>query len=230
MNVKINYNIQDGNALDETVSRNEAALAEKGFPAEYRTTLQEKISSLTAKEDNLNAKEKRLEDLTAGQNAYIVESQNLISKVRNAASGAYVGNTRVLKIFNLGVNKRIPKGISSLRAECEYLIPIVTERAADLIKGGLQQADITALGEAPAKLTDADKQQEDAKKQRNQATIERDEADKELKKIKTKIRNFVKTAFAGNKAMLTQFEPIPKTRGGGKDDEGGTTPPAPPAQ
>ncbi len=231
MNTAVNYNIQDANALDETIGRNEAALTEKGFPAENRTELKDRIIILTEKENTLNGKGKKLEDLTAGQNVIITESQGLVTKVRNAASGAYVGNARVLKQFNVGINKRIPRAIGSLRSECEYLIPLVTEKKADLLKGGLQEADITALDEAPAKLIAADKQQEDAKKERNQATVERDEADKELKKIKTKIRKFVDTAFAKNKSILIQFEPIPKGRGGGKEDEGGTTPPpAPPVQ
>ena len=229
MNAEVNYNIQDANALDGTIGVNEAALAAKGFPSENRTELQDKTSVLTNNENNLTAKEKKAEDLTAEQNECISGTQSLISKVRNAASSVYVGNARVLKLFNVGINKKIPRSINSLRIECEYLIPIVAERKADLLKGGLQEADITALNEAPAKLIDVDKRQENAKKERNQATIERDEADKGLKKIKTKIRKFAATAFAGNKAMLVQFEPIPKGRGGSNDDKGGTTPP-PPAQ
>ncbi len=231
MNAKVNYNIQDGNALDETIGRNEAALTAKGFPAENLTVLQECIGTLQAKESALNTGEKNLEDLTAEQNVCIASTKGLVSKVRNAASSAYVGNARVLKLFNVGIGKKIPRGINQLRAECELLSPIVVERKADLLKGGLQESDVTELGEAPAKLIDVDKRQEDAKKIRNQATIERDEADKALKNIKTKIRKFINAAFTGKPAILVQFEPIPKGRGGAGSD--GDTPPenpTPPAQ
>jgi|GEM_PF-2482454 len=232
MNLRINKNIQDGNTLDETIGRNEAALTEKGFPAENRTTLQNNISDLTTKEGIQNKREKMLEDLTAEQDSCISDTQTLIKKVRTAASSAYVNDARTLKIFNVGINKRVPKSVNGLRSECAYLSPVVAARIADLLKSGLQQADITALNEAPDKLINADKKQEDAKKQRSQATIERDDAAKELKKTKTKIRNFVKTAFAGNAAMLVQFEPISMGKGGGgSDDAGGDTPPEnPPAK
>lgn len=211
--MRVNYNIQDGNALDEILGRNEAVLNSKGFPAENRTALQEKISDLTGKQDALNKLEKQLEDLTAEQNARMQSIQNLIKKIRIAASSAYGDDARTLKQFNVGIKKRIPNGINSLRFECEYLLPIVTAKSADLLKSGLQQEDKTALTEASESLVYADKVQEDAKKQKNEATIVRDEADKELKKIKTKIRNFVKSAFAGDNSMLVQFEPIPKARG-----------------
>ena len=56
----------------------------------------------------------------------------------------------------------------------------------------------------------------------------RDAADKDLTKVKTKLRNFIKAAFQGNEEMLIEFGMIPKGRGGkGKTDipPDNTTPP-----
>ncbi len=69
MNAKVNYEIQDGNALDETTTRNRAALEEKGFDGENQNVLKECIADTAQKETAQNKTEKDQMDKTAEQNA-----------------------------------------------------------------------------------------------------------------------------------------------------------------
>ena len=215
MNTKINYNLQDGNALVLAVSRNLTLLTEKGFQTETQTALNAAIADLTAKEREQNIAVKALEDFTAEQNLAVKETKALISKIYMAAKSAYENDQRNLSQFKVG--QRIPDSVNGLRSLCEYLQVVVAERSVLLLKSGLVQSDVTALNGAAARIVDADKAQEDAKKLQEQATLVRDTSDKALKKVKTKLRNFIKAAFQGNKEILLQFEKIPKG-GGGKGD------------
>ncbi|MFA6598814.1 MAG: hypothetical protein WCS69_13910 [Ignavibacteriaceae bacterium] len=224
MNTKINYNLQDGNALELAVTRNLPLLTEKGFQTETQTLLNAAIVELTAKEREQNVAVKALEDFSAEQNLAVKETKALISKIYTAAKSAYENDKRNLSQFKVG--ERIPNSVNGLRSLCEYLQVVVAERSVLLLKSGLVQSDITALNGAAARIVDADKAQEDAKKLQEQATLVRDAADKVLNGVKTKLRNFVKAAFQGNEEILLQFEKIPKGGGGkGKGDDGGDTPP-----
>ena len=224
MNAKVNYHIQDGNALDETTTRNLAAMTEKGFETENQTLLQECIADASIKETAQKKAESDLSDKTAEQNSAISETQASIKKLKGAVITGYDSDVRTQKLFNVG--KRLPYTLNSLRSECEYLATIIPGKETVLLKNGLVQADLTALANASARLVTADKAQEDAKKIAKSATLTRDESIKKLKAIKKKIRNFVNTAFQGNTEMLIQFEPIPEGRGGGSG--GNNIPPTPP--
>lgn len=235
MNVKINYNLQDGNALELAVTRNLTLLTEKGFQMESKDLLTAAIGNLTAKEREQNTAVKALEDLTAEQKLAVKETKALVSKIYLAAKSAYENDQRNLSQFKVG--ERIPDSVNGLRSLCEYLQGVVSERSVLLLKSGLVQSDVTALNGAAARVVAADKAQEDAKKLQAQATLVRDSADKELTKVKTKIRNFVKAAFQGNEVILLEFATIPK--GGGGKGKGDTppvettphdTPTPPPAQ
>ncbi len=224
MNAKVNYHLQDGSTLDETTTRNITLMTEKDFEIENQTLLQNCIADATAKETAQKKAASDLSDKTAEQNTAISETQELIKKIRGAVITGYDSDVRTQKLFNIG--KRLPYTLNGLRSESEYLSTVVPGKEPVLLKSGLVQADITALTNAPARLVKADKAQEDAKKIGISATLTRDESIKKLKAIKKKIRNFVKTAFQGNEAILVQFEPIPEGRGGGNG--GGDTPPTPP--
>lgn len=226
MNTKINFDLQDGSALDAAVTRNLTLLTEKGFQTETQTLLNAAIADLTAKEKEQNVAVKALEDLTAEQNLAVKETKALISKIYIAAKSAYDNDKRSLSQFKVG--ERIPDSVNGLRSLCEYLQVVVAERSVLLLKSGLVQSDITALNGAAARIVYADKAQEDAKKLQEHATLVRDSSDKALNKLKTKLRNFVKAAFQAKKEILLQFEKISKGGGGkGKSDTppDGTTPP-----
>ncbi|MFA6978187.1 MAG: hypothetical protein WC209_02600 [Ignavibacteriaceae bacterium] len=227
MNTKINFNLQDGNALVLAVSRNLTLLTEKGFQTETQTALNAAIADLTAKEKEQNIAVKALEDFTAEQNLAVKETKALISKIYLAAKSAYETDQRNLSQFKIG--QRIPDSVNGLRSLCEYLQVVVAERSVLLLKSGLVQSDITALNGAAARIVNADKGQKDAKKLQEQATLVRDSSDKALNKVKTKLRNFVKAAFQGNEEILLQFGKIPKGGGGGKGKDDtkpdDTTPP-----
>lgn len=224
MNIKVNYHIQDGNSLDQTTTRNLDALKEKGFEAENQTALQDCILDTTTKEKAQNKAAKDITDKTAEQNTAVDETKDLVKKVRGAVLTGYDTDIRTQNLFNIG--KRLPYSVNGLRSECEYLSTVIPGKEVVLLKNGLVQADLTALTNASARLVTADKAQEDAKKIGVSSTVARDESLKKLKTIKKKIRNFVKTAFQGNKEILVQFEPIPDGRGGGNGggDETNTPP------
>jgi len=229
MNKKVSEETQDGNALDQTITRNIADLQKKGFDTEDQTTLQSCIEDTVEKERAQNVADKDLNDKTAEQNAAVQETTTLIKKVRNAALTGYSTDKRTLALFNAGINKKLPDSVNGVRTECVYLNTVIPGRETVLLKSGLQQEDITLVINAPARIVAIDKSQEDAKKIREAATLARDLSVKALKAIKKKIRNFVKTAFADNSVMLVQFEPIPKGRGGSSTPPP-EDPPTPPAQ
>ncbi len=229
MNKLVNYHIEDGNTLDETVTRNITALQEKGFDPENQTTLQSCIADTTAKEKAQIKAEKDREDKTAEQNTTVSETVDLIRKVRGAALTAYDTDKRTQALFNAGINKKVPTRTNGVRSECEYLSTVIPGREQVLLKNGLVREDINNIISASARIVAVDKVQEDAKKLLKSATEDRDLSVKALKAIKKKIRNFVKTAYANNSVMLVQFEPMARGRGGSSGDNT-NTPPAPPAQ
>lgn len=227
MNVQVNYEIEDGNTLDETTTRNRSVLEEKGFDGEDQTKLKDSIADAIVKEKAQNKAEKDAEDKTAEQDAVMDKSQKLVKKVRGAALTGFASDQRVLDLFN--VHKRLPYSVNGLRSELELYSTLIPGREIVLLKSGLMQVDITAVSSLPTELVNVDKAQGDAAKIRNSATIIRDEAIKVLKAIKKKIRNFVKTAFPNNAEILVQFEPLPKPRGG-NNTKPPENPPTPPAQ
>ncbi|MDP3147803.1 MAG: hypothetical protein Q8N83_01620 [Ignavibacteria bacterium] len=222
----IDYLLQDSGAMLLAVSTNRPKLTEKGFTEEAYTALVGAHDELKATELAQQKAVKFAEDKTAEQNETVDRITDLLRSVRNAAKSAYEEDARSLALFKIG--EKIPGSVKKLRTTCEYMFSIVDERKADLLKSGLVQADVDALSTASDDLAAADAAQEGAKKTQAVATLTRDAAAKQLKTKLTKLRNFVKAAFAKNPEIALQFNPIPKGHGGkGKpgDDEEETPPP-----
>lgn len=228
-----NYLLQDSEAALVSVNANRAALTAKGFSDAAYNELVEARNGLRSTELAQQKAVKLVEAKTAEQNGVMIGITELIRKVRNAARSAYENNPQKLSQFKIG--EKIPDTVKKLRTTCEYIASVVDEKKADLLQSGLVQEDVDELNTASDRLAATDAAQEAAKKTQVSATLSRDTAEKLLKNKLTKMRNFVKAAFANKPEMLVQFTPIPKGRGGkGKPGEDETTPPpdttTPPAQ
>jgi len=223
MDAAINYLLRDSVALKGTVDRFRTEMNEGGFTDESYASFGGAIDNLSAKETAQQKAEKDTEDKTAAQNEVVADAKRLISDVKAAAKSAYGKSKRNLNLFKIGVP--IPTSVKSLIPLCSYLIEQVQERKEELLKNGLKQSKIDALIAYPAQLKTVDDEQENAKKIKISKTIERDDAAKVLKEEVFKIRNFAKACFSDKKEILVQFNPIPKGRGGGKDDQNSTPPP-----
>ncbi len=218
------YLLQDSEAALVSVNANRAALTEKGFSDAAYNDLVNARSGLKSAELAQQKAVKLVERKTAEQDAVITGITELIRKVRNAARSAYENDPQKLSQFKIG--EKIPDTVKKLRTTCEYIASVVDEKKADLLQSGLVQEDVDELNTASDRLAAADAEQEAAKKTQVSATLSRDAAEKLLKKKLTKLRNFVKSAFANKPEMLVQFTPIPKGRGkGGPGDDENTPPP-----
>lgn len=227
---KINYLVQDSDALYKAITNHRAAMEAKGFT-------EERLSTFVSAKENLRLKEvaqqkavKFTDDKTAEQNALMKNIHDAIVSLRNAAKSAYIDNPQKLNIFQIG--ETIPASVTKMRPMCEYLTGVITEESAVLLKNGLTQEDLDVLGTSYNDLKATDADQENAKKLENAALQVRDKAEADLRKQVTKTRKFALACFAKSPEILVEFEPIPKGRGKGGGDN--ATPPdnptPPPAQ
>lgn len=228
---KINYLVQDSDALYKAITNHRAAMEAKGFT-------EERLSTFVSAKENLKLKEvaqqnavKFTEDKTAEQNALMKNIHDAIINLRNAAKSAYLENPQKLNIFQIG--ETIPASVTKMRPMCEYLTGVITAESAVLLKNGLTQEDLDVLGTSYNDLKATDADQENAKKLENAALKVRDKAEADLRKQVTKTRKFALACFAKSPEILVEFEPIPKGRGkggGGDDDTPPDNPTPPPAQ
>lgn len=228
---KINYLVQDSDALYKAITNHRAAMEAKGFT-------EERLSTFVSAKENLKLKEvaqqnavKFTEDKTAEQNALMKNIHDAIINLRNAAKSAYLENPQKLNIFQIG--ETIPASVTKMRPMCEYLTGVITAESAVLLKNGLTQEDLDVLGTSYNDLKATDADQENAKKLENAALKVRDKAEAVLRKQVTKTRKFALACFAKSPEILVEFEPIPKGRGkggGGDDDTPPDNPTPPPAQ
>lgn len=222
MDAKINYTLQDSNSLDATVTKHKDEMTAKGFEEASHQSLKDLRQDLVLKEAAQEKAEEKLTETTAAQNKTSEEIYKIIGLVKTAAKSAYGKDKSALKLFKVGDS--IPRSISGLETACDYTLSIVNERKADLLKSGVTQQMIDRLASGRTDLEAVDKAQEEAKKERKSATLERDLAHAKLKDRMARIRNFAKVTFADSAAVLLEFKPIPKGRGGSSG--GGETPPA----
>ncbi|MFA6599140.1 MAG: hypothetical protein WCS69_15560 [Ignavibacteriaceae bacterium] len=222
---KINYLVQDSDALLKAITNHRAAMEEKGFT-------EERLSTFVSAKDNLKLKEaaqqkavKFKDDKTAEQDVLMKNIHAAIVSLRNAAKSAYIDNPQKLNIFQIG--ETIPTSVIKMRPMCEYLTGVIAAESAVLLKNGLSQADLDILGTSYNNLITADADQENAKKLQNAALLVRDKAAAVLREQVTKTRKFALACFAKSPEILVEFEPIPKGRGKGKDDDEDETPPPP---
>ena len=222
---KINYLVQDSDALLKAITNHRAAMEEKGFT-------EERLSTFVSAKDNLKQKEvaqqkavKFTDDKTAEQDVLMKNIHDAIVSLRNAAKSAYIDNPQKLNIFQIG--ETIPTSVTKMRPMCEYLTGVIAAESAVLLKNGLSQEDLDILGTSYNNLITADADQENAKKLQNAALLVRDKASAVLREQVTKTRKFALACFAKSPEILVEFEPIPKGRGKGKEDDEDETPPPP---
>jgi len=228
---KVDYLVQDSDALLKAITNNRAAMAAKGFDDDRLAIFVSAKEALKQKEAAQQAAVKSTQDKTAEQDTLIINIHNAILGVRNAAKSAYGSNTQKLKLFQVG--ETIPSSVQKLRPMCEYLKGVVAAQTAVLLKNGLSQCDIDEFGSAYMNLIEADAAQENAKKLQKAALLVRDDAADVLREEVTKTRKFAMAFFSKSPEILVEFEPIPKgRRGKGKDDDEAPPPQdgTPPAQ
>ncbi|MCX6170593.1 MAG: hypothetical protein NTX65_14720 [Ignavibacteriales bacterium] len=217
MAIKIDYLLQDCEALIQTIDDNRSAMTAKGFSDSNYTALIDAKENLKSKEAAQQKAVKLVGDKTAEQNLSITEVTNLIKKIRNSARSSYGNDERNLKLFRIG--ELIPTSVKKLRPMCEYLSGLILEKQEMLLQNGLMQEDIDELNSAYGKLVSVDASQENAKKLQVTATLMRDEAAEKLKDKMFRARNFANACFSKNPEILIQFKPIAKGAGGRKEAE-----------
>ena len=212
MAVKIDYLVQDSEALLQVVNANRDAMNAKGFTEASYNSFVEAKENLQVKELAQQKSIRFVSDMTAEQNAVINHVTDLIKMIRNAARSAYGNDERNLKLFKVG--EAVPISVKKLRPMCEYTISLVLEKSEMLLQNGLTQNDTDDLNTSYGKLVAVDANQENAKKLQKAATQARNEAADKLKDKMFRIRNFAKVCFANNKEVLLQFKPIVHGTGG----------------
>lgn len=217
MAVKIDFLLQDSEALLQVIDSNRTAMNEKGFSeASYNAFINAK-ENLRVKELAQQKAVRFLGDMTAEQNSTINHVAELLRMIRNAARSAYGNDERNLKLFKIG--EVIPVSVKKLRPMCEYTMGLVMEKSEILLQNGLTQDNIDDLNTSYGKLVAVDANQENAKKLQKAATQSRDDAAENLRDKMFRVRNFAKVCFAGNNEILLQFRPIAKATSG-KTNEG----------
>lgn len=225
MAVKIDYLMQDSEALMKSVDANRTAMNTKGFTEANYTALVDAKENLKMKEVAQQKAVKLVADKTAEQDQAIQEVSELIKRIKSAAKSAYGNDDRKLKLFKVG--EQMPTSVKKLRPLCEYITGLVLEQHDILLQNGLTQEDINELNSTYGKLVAVDASQENAKKLQISATIGRDEAAEKLKDKMFRVRNFANACFAKNSEILVQFKPIARGAGGRKENEGETPTPTP---
>ena len=217
MAAKIDYQIQDCEALILAINSNKSAMTAKGFTEANYTALIDAKENLRMKEVAQQNAVKLVADKTAEQDKAIVEITELIKRIKSSAKSAYGNDERSLKLFKVG--EATPTSVKKLRPLCEYMTGLILEQHEILLQNGLTQEDIDELNSAYGKLVAVDASQENAKKLQTAATLTRDEAAEKLKDKMFRVRNFAKACFAKNPEILLQFKPIAKGAGGRKEVE-----------
>jgi hypothetical protein len=211
MDAAINYLLRDSSTLKGTIDKNREKMNENGFAEESYTALSTFIQNLKTKETAQEMAVKDAINKTAEQNQLINKAQSIVKDLKASAKSAYGTKSHIIKMFKIGEN--IPGTVKTLNTLCSYMVKLVDERKADLIKNGFPQSKIDILAEFPGQLDSTDDAQEYAKKLQKSKTMERDSAAKDLKEQAAKIRNFAKSCFSDKPEILIQFDPIPKGRG-----------------
>ncbi len=226
MAAKVDYQLQDAEALLKTVYNNREAMNAKGFSDASHTALVDAKENLLLKEAAQQKAVQLVADKTAEQNQCIENVSSLIKRIRSAAKSAYGNDEKSLKLFKVG--EKIPSSVKKLRPMCEYIEGLVLEHHDILLQNGLVQADIDELHSSYGNLVAVDATQENAKKLQVAATLTRDDAAKKLKDKVFRVRNFANACFAKDKEILVQFQPVAKSAGGrngGDDDANASQPP-----
>lgn len=228
MAAKVDYQLQDSEALLKAVYNNRDAMNAKGFSDASYTAIVDAKENLLLKEAAQQKAVQLVADKTAEQNQCIDDVAELIQRIRSAAKSAYGNDDKSLKLFKVG--EKIPSSVKKLRPMCEYIEGLTLEHHDVLLQNGLVQADIDELHSSYGRLVAVDATQENAKKLQVAATLTRDDAADKLKDKVFRVRNFAKACFAKDKEILVQFQPVAKSSGGrnSADETNAQTPPVPP--
>jgi|GEM_PF-2079928 len=227
---KIDYLLQDCEALGKAISNNRAAMEAKGFSEERLTEFNSAKEALIVKEAAYQRAVKTTGEKTTRQNVLMAELRELIKAIRNAAKSAYAPNSQEVKLFQIGTV--IPSSVKKMRTTGEYLKKIIVEQGSVLVKNGITQVELDSLGALMDELVAVDADQENAKRLQIAAGLARDEAAGELRAVVKKVRSFAQVCFAKEAGILLEFKPLPQGRGTAKttESEQEVTPAAPPTQ
>jgi hypothetical protein len=226
MDSSINFQIEDGGNLIETVENNLTRLKEKGFSDESLARLKAALEDAELKETAQNNAVAAVQNKTAEQDSIVAGVYNNVKIIRDSVRSAFEGYAAILAQFK--TDEAIPRSVKNLVSFCKYLNPLVVEKKEILLVNNLMQSNIDDLGTAETRIKNADAEQESAKKIQVSATMQRNNAAKKLKSEMGKVRSFVKTLFANEPEFTVLFDPIPKGRGGGGNGKDDTTPPETP--
>ena len=210
MSQKIDYQIQDNDALLKAIDGNRDAMTAKGFTDAKYTAFVNACNDLVQKEAAQQRAVKLVTEKTAEQNDAIKSVTLVVLQVKNAAKSAFGKDPAKTKLFKVG--DTIPNSVKSLRSLTEYIIQIANEYHDTLLENGLTQDDIDGLNSSYGLLVAFDANQENAKKLQASATVVRNDASAKAKDLAFKARSFAKTCFAKSPEILLQFKAIPKGR------------------
>lgn len=223
MGRSIGYLIEDATNLQLAVQTHKDEMLAKGFKEIRFKTMDDMLAAVVKTNSTQMAAHDNVAQNTESQNAAIAAGFAMITKIQNAARSAFGRNKTKQKEFRIGSKKS--KSVGRLSELLDYLAGVCTKYHEVLIENGLTEDDFASISSVYANLVTADALQEHSKKLGNVATETRNDAAAALQEEMYRIRNFAKSAFAGNKAILEEFKPIKK---GGR--RGGGTNPTPPTQ
>jgi hypothetical protein len=212
MDSLINYIVEDGENLSETIDEKAELLKAEGFDEENNVQLKAALAELKLKAQAQNKSVNDTEKKSAAQIKVVSKTKSLLQRLRDAARGAFQDDPKKLKQFK--VDEAIPRGPGKLTALIEYLIPLVDEEKVILGKNGFLQADIDNLKAAPANVEAAGNARKKNVKAQKSATMVRNDAAEVVKNLVRKIRRFTKARFAERPEILVLFEPLPKGKSG----------------
>jgi len=216
MSQKIEYQMQDNDALLKAIDGNRDAMNAKGFTDARYTAFADACNDLVQKEAAQQRAVKLVTEKTAEQNDAIKTVTLVVQQVKNAAKSAFGKDPAKSKLFKIG--DTIPNSVKSLRSLTEYIIQLANEYHDTLLENGLTQEDIDGLNSSYGLLVSSDASQENAKKLQATATAVRNDASAKAKDLAFKTRSFAKTCFAKSPEILLQFKSIPKGRTSGNGE------------
>ncbi len=216
MSKKIDYQIQDNDALLKAIDGNREAMTAKGYTEAKYTAFLNACSDLVQKEAAQQRAVKLVTEKTVEQNDALQAVTLVVQQVKNAAKSAFGKDPAKTKLFKVG--DTIPNSVKSLRSFTEYIIQLANEYHDTLLENGLTQDDIDGLNSSYGLLVAADASQENAKKLQATATVVRDDSSAKVKDLAFKARSFAKTCFAKSPEILLQFTSIPKGRTSGNGE------------
>jgi hypothetical protein len=204
--VELNAAVQDAKTLLAAAQKHCGGSGADGIDGALTGTLA--IALVTAGDNAQRNAIRTVSRLTAEQDSMMDMALAFFRKAQNAAKGCYgEDDKQMMKEFRVG--KLAAQTVKAMSADLAYMKAAVAAHKAELAKYGLKDSDLTALGNVAADLEKKDAEQELAKKAQKNAT-------RALKQTMQKIRNTAKSVFAGNKQVLTEFEPIAKGRSGSR--------------